>query len=534
MNLFDSPSADRARRFSTLLTELNRGMYDKQTEVGLALLAAIAGESILLLGPPGVAKSMVGRRLKMAFADAAAFEYLMSRFSTPDEIFGPVSIARLKEDDCYERRTSGYLPEADVVFLDEIWKAGPAIQNTLLTAINEKIFRNGDRELRLPLKLLIAASNELPAQGEGLEALWDRFLVRVVSGCIRTEEDFYRMLLDTTGQPSPSDTSSNPLSVTAPITNDEYARWQKEIDHISVPRPVLLAITAIRQSLRGILIEGTDIRRTIYVSDRRWKHILRLMRASAFIHGRDEVTPADLLPIYHCLWNEPVERGDMQRLVLEGIFSRWEQSLAGLSAQLKADVRVTQVKEALLRAHQAKDYRDDRLRIDSGLYYRVEGHGTGHTFVFVVDFKQLPEYDPQQKPAAGILYSDPEDAARTILRLLDSPAQLSVKGARRVTLARDDRYIYISGARYPLQQLAPGETQTLATGCDDKSCRFSHRDYEQDIDEIYRGVTALQWELKAGLFVTPEDLTLIDRQVTALQHEVAMARVDIRKLYYGE
>lgn len=306
------------QRVGQLLQELGQGVYEKETELGLGLLAALAGESILLLGPPGIAKSMVSRRLSGAFACARTFEYLMSRFSTPDEIFGPVSISRLKENDSYERATEGYLPSADVAFLDEIWKAGPAIQNTLLTIINEKRYLNGNRMMQVPLKLLVAASNELPTQGEGLEALWDRFLVRVMCQPIGQERNFRMMLRG--GAESAGESKYA-------FTQEEYQEIQKLAAAVTVPDAVLDVIQVIRQRLKDVAIEGEDIHRTLYVSDRRWKKIVGLMRTSAVIHDRQEVEVADLMVAVPCLWNEPEEIRSVARIVAEAVVTPWMEGI---------------------------------------------------------------------------------------------------------------------------------------------------------------------------------------------------------------
>ena len=342
-------------RFKLLLREMNRGIYEKETEISLSLLAALAGESIILLGPPGVAKSMVARQLKNAFRDAQSFEYLMSRFSTPDEIFGPVSIQKLKTSDTYERAVDGYLPTADVVFLDEIWKAGPAIQNTLLTVINEKIFRNGNREMHLPLKLLVAASNELPAKGEGLEALWDRFVIRIESRPIKMEKNFRAMLLGKLGVRSEelgvssaefsADSAVSTASSDVRISSSEYEEWSKKIDHVGVKEEVLDDISSIRKALRAVNVDEAAERRNIYVSDRRWKNIVRLLRTSAFMQDRTEVEVCDLLPIYHCLWQEPEERNAIRQIVIRSLFAPFADQLVEMKKALAEDIQYHRVRK---------------------------------------------------------------------------------------------------------------------------------------------------------------------------------------------
>lgn len=312
-----------------LLEQLNLDLFEREEVVRLSLLSAIAGESIFLLGPPGVAKSMVARRLKYAFEGANSFEYLMGKFSTPDEIFGPVSISKLRNEDKYERLVDNYLPGAEIVFLDEIWKASPPIQNALLTVLNEKIYRNGAQELKVDLRGLIAASNELPQRGEGLEALWDRFLLRMVMDGIQDKELFNAMIT-LSGGSSHGDYVDPDLK----ISDEDYQKWNEKIDYVFVPPHVLGLIGYIREDI----IERNNDREPseqLYISDRRWRKIVRLMRTSAFLNGRKEIDLMDCFLIQYCIWNEVDEVETVKQMVQQTVVRHGYRALYDVTPVLK-------------------------------------------------------------------------------------------------------------------------------------------------------------------------------------------------------
>ena len=281
----------------------------------------------------------------------------MSRFSTPDEIFGPVSISKLKDADTYERIVDGYLPSATIAFLDEIWKAGPAIQNALLTIINEKIYRNGQFSIRVPLKGLIAASNELPAQGQGLEALWDRFLLRCLVGGIEDMGEFDRMI-------SSTDETEPVVDEQLQITGEEYVRWEKEI-----------------AAIKG------GISAPLYVSDRRWKKMVKLLKTSAFLNGSDTIRLSDCTLLSYCLWSETEHMEAIEEMVAAAIRKSAEGYLLNIKG-LEQDIE--ELKDCQSSEHSLRELNDPGIQVVDTYYYQVEGvRMRERLLIFASDYRHL-------------------------------------------------------------------------------------------------------------------------------------------------
>ncbi|MBK7538191.1 MAG: AAA family ATPase [Myxococcales bacterium] len=264
----------------------------REALVELVALCAVAGEHLLVLGPPGTAKSEAVRRIAQRLG-GSYFEYLIGRFTEPTEIFGPIDLRRLREG-VVETETAGMLPEAELAFLDEIFLGSTAILNTLLGVLNERTFRRGHTHVRCPLRVCVGASNALPEEEQGgqLAAFADRFLVRTF---VEPIADSGLEELLSAGWTLGGAAAAGPASGATLEHIDLLAQTARAMDLSAVRGELAQAI----RLLRGAGIE---------LSDRRIVRLQRLVAAAAALAGRRRPTSADLWPIIYALPTQAAQR----------------------------------------------------------------------------------------------------------------------------------------------------------------------------------------------------------------------------------
>ena len=279
--------------FMALESELNTEHIERRPVIRSLLVGLISRQHAVLLGPPGTGKSRLVRDV-CSRVGGNYFEWLLTRMSTPEELFGPVSLKAL-ENDSYRRITTGKLPEAEIGYLDECFKGSSAILNTLLGVLNERVFHNDGQPTPIPLQMAVGASNELPEDREELGALWDRFLLRHVVDYIRDQADFTRMLT----------LSARPAAQTQ-LTLGDLAQAQQEALQVDLSA-ILPTVVALRSEVQKI---------GVMVSDRRWHDAMTVVRANAWLNGNTAADENDLDILQHVLWSEPEQRATVAKTVL--------------------------------------------------------------------------------------------------------------------------------------------------------------------------------------------------------------------------
>jgi MoxR-like ATPase len=317
---------DLATKFAVVRAALAASLIERDDEIDLCLTALIAREHVLLVGPPGLAKSALLDGL-LACTGGSKFSALLTKYTQPEELFGPVSLTALKADQ-FRRVTTGRLPEAEFVYLDEIWKASSAILNTLLRLLNERVFDAGDGVAKpVPLRLCVASSNEWPdpETGKELSAAFDRFLIRKSVVPIRTATGRQQLLWHT--RPVPR--VEHPLTTVdldAAHAAAQSLPWSKE------------AQDAFERILAELAREG------VRPGDRRQVKTVTVIRAAAWLAGADAVQPEHLEVAQFCLWDDPLEQPQIVARVIATIANPTGMRITQLLLEVESVLAATDVR----------------------------------------------------------------------------------------------------------------------------------------------------------------------------------------------
>nr|WP_319540873.1 AAA family ATPase [uncultured Methanospirillum sp.] len=387
----------------TLCAGFNTHFIERDEEILGAVLAILSNENILYLGPPGTAKTYLAQSICRSIRGADFFYYLLTRFTTPEEIFGPLSIKSLENDE-FRRKTDGCLPASHIAFLDEIFKANSSILNSLLTILNERQFHNGTEVIDTPLLTVFGASNELPEEDESLEALYDRFLFRYDVRYIQNEENVKTLLFM-------SGPDFSPLTT---LTTEKIAWIREQSRSVQIPGEVQDIILSLKRHLEQRDSEEGD---GFWVSDRRWKKITGVLRVAAAANGNGSIDRTMLLLLQHLLWDLPEQKEEIRNLIIDHLVTggtdteHLEAGILHLQQMLtKGDAFVEDVSLPVPVFAHDSDGNNQKIvsyadlvaasKDEKWFYFTVElSFSTGYPFTQIMDILQKEyQFSPKKSP----------------------------------------------------------------------------------------------------------------------------------------
>ncbi len=325
-------------KFAALETVLGQELVERETEIECSILTILSCSTLFMLGPPGVAKSLLFDRLQAYIGGVEFFKILMAKTTEPAEVFGPPSLVALDQGR-FEREIEGYLPTAHGAMFDEVWRANSAILNGLLWAINERQYRHGRHVVSIPLRFMICAANDLPMDND-LNALYDRMVFRLLTDHVQDVSSFERML-----------TTQRPENPTPILSWDEVTQAQAEVSAVVIPPSVIEAIVSIRAKLAE---------KEIRPSERRYFKLLDVVRAAAWLDGSTVADTDHLMHAEHILWEEQEQRGEVARVVQE------------LSNPLDTEIDVLMRNIRLLEGEVDKvDTDEARMRLGNDMHAKI-------------------------------------------------------------------------------------------------------------------------------------------------------------------
>ena len=298
---------DTITKLHSIEKELNTYFLERDQEIHGLMLGLISGSNVLFVGPPGTAKSMLVSSWAKTIKNSKYFSWQLHQFSTPEEIFGPYSLSLL-EKDTYKRITDGKLPDADIAFIDEVFKCSHGNLNAMLSILNERIFFNDGKPVPLDLKCVVGASNEIPEEGDHLEAFMDRFSLKYDVGSIIENTNFAKMLQSTD--------IFYPETV---ITTDEISKTSQDISSVSFDENLVSTLIELRSKLaHNKNADGTSSI-AMPVTDRMFRFAVRILKAEAWWNGRSKIQEDDFEILQHVLWSDPKDRPKIYSTILEVI-----------------------------------------------------------------------------------------------------------------------------------------------------------------------------------------------------------------------